>query len=40
MGMPAFKDDEYDRKLEEYKKLKAKVMEERKAQQGNTSQRR
>lgn len=40
MGMPEFKDADYDRRLEEYRKLKAKVMEERKAQQGNTSQRR
>lgn len=29
MGMPEFKDTEYDRKLEEYKKLKAKIMQER-----------
>jgi hypothetical protein len=35
MGMPEFKDAEYDRKLEEYKKLKAKLRQE--AQQGNSN---
>jgi NAD-dependent DNA ligase len=34
MGMPEFKDAEYDRKLEEYKALKAKMKQ---AQQGNSS---
>lgn len=34
MGMPEFKDAEYDRKLEEYKRMKAKM---RQAQQGNSS---
>ncbi|VVB80301.1 Uncharacterised protein [uncultured archaeon] len=38
MGMPEFKDADYDRKLEEYKKLKLKILQER-AAQGNNSNR-
>lgn len=36
--MPEFKDAEYDRKLEEYKRLKAKIRQDQ-AQQGNTQNR-
>ncbi len=37
MGIPEFKDAEYDRKLAEYKALKAK-MKQQQAQSGNAPQ--